>query len=139
MVLLRRAFRLCLPACGLTGVRLPYGTLLAATQRIEVLAKEPPLTSPADWTTAGQPYPAPRSDAVNGARRFVSDLRWPGMRHGAVLRPPAPGAVLRSADTRPAEVLPDVTVVRDGEFIGVTADDPWTARQAVAAIRADWD
>ena len=126
-------------ACGLTGTRLPYGTLLAGTQRVKVLAEEPPLTSPSDWTTAGRPYAAPRADAVTGARRFVSDLRGPGLRHGAVLRPPAPGSVLRSVDTTAAEAMPGVTVVRDGEFIGVTAGDPGTARQALAAIKTSWD
>jgi nicotinate dehydrogenase subunit B len=125
--------------CGLTGIRLPYCALLAGAREVEVLAKEPPLTSPPDWTTAGHPYPAPRADAVTGARRFVSDLRRPGLRHGAVLPAPEPGAVLRSADTAAAEAMPGVKVVQDGEFIGVTADDPGTARRAVAAIRADWE
>ena len=35
--------------------------------------------------------------------------------------------------------MPGVTVVQDGDFIGVTAGDPQTARRAVAAIKADWD
>ena len=35
--------------------------------------------------------------------------------------------------------MPGVTVVRDGDFVGVAAGDPVTARRAVAAIRADWD
>jgi len=112
---------------------------LAGTRRVEVLAAEPPLTSPSRWTTAGRPYPAPRADAVTGTRCFVSDLRRPGLRHGAVLRPPVPGAVLRTVDTRAAEAMPGVIVVRDGELVGVTAPDPGTARRAVAAIGADWD
>jgi len=126
-------------ACAMTGDRLPYGALLAGMQRVEVLAGEPPLTSPAAWTTAGHPYAAPRADAVTGTRRFVSDLNRPGLQHGAVLRPPAPGAVLLAADTAAAEAMPGVTVVRDGGFIGVTAGDPQTAWRAVAAINADWD
>jgi Molybdopterin-binding domain of aldehyde dehydrogenase/Amidohydrolase len=32
-----------------------------------------------------------------------------------------------------------VTVVRDGQFTGVTAADPASARRAVAAVRADWE
>jgi nicotinate dehydrogenase subunit B len=121
------------------GARTIVVDLAAGTRRVEVLADDPPLTSPPEWTTAGQPYAAPRADAVTGTRRFVSDLRRPGMLHGAVLRPPAPGAVLLSADTSAAEAMSGVTVVRDGEFIGVTAGDPATARRAVTAIRADWD
>ena len=72
---------------------------LAGTRRVEVLAAEPELTSPADWTTAGRPHAAPGTDVVTGARRFVSDMELPGMLHGAVLRAPAPAAVLRAVDT----------------------------------------
>ena len=118
---------------------LASGPPLAGTRRVEVLAAEPELTSPADWTTAGRPHAAPGTDVVTGARRFVSDMELPGMVHGAVLRAPAPAAVLRTVDTGPAEAMPGVTVVRDGDFVGVTAGDPVTARQAVAAIKADWD
>ena len=125
--------------CAMTGIRLPYGALLVGAQRTEVLVEEPPLISPQDWTTAGRPYPAPRADAVTGSRRFVSDLWRPGLRHGAVLRPPGAGAVLRAADTAAAEAISGVRVVQDGDFIGVTAGDPQTARRAVAAIKADWD
>jgi len=112
---------------------------LAGTRRVEVLAAEPELTSPADWTTAGRPHAAPGTDVVTGVRRFVSDMELPGMVHGAVLRAPAPAAVLRTVDSGPAEAMPGVTVVRDGDFVGVTAGDPLTARRAVAAIKADWD
>lgn len=121
------------------GTRLPYGTLPAGIRRLEVLAAEPELTPPARWDTAGRPYAAPGADAVTGTRCFVSDMRLSGMRYGAVLRPPVPGAVLRTADTGAAQAMPGVTVVRDGEFIGVTAADPGTARRAVAAIKAGWD
>ena len=122
-----------------TGTRLPHGTLPACLRRLEVLAAEPELTPPARWDTAGRPYAAPGADAVTGTRCFVSDMRLSGMRYGAVLRPPVPGAVLRTADTGAAQAMPGVTVVRDGEFIGVTAADPGTARRAVAAIKPDWD
>ncbi len=125
--------------CAITGVRLPYYALLTGTQLVEVLVEEPPVISPADWATAGRPYASPRVDAVTGSRQFVSDLMRPGLRHGTVLRPPVAGAVLRAADTAAAEAMPGVRVVRDGDFIGVTAGDPQTARRAMAAIKADWD
>ena len=112
---------------------------LAGIRRVEVLAAGPELTSPVDWTTAGRSHAAPRIDVVTGARRFVSDMELPGMLHGAVLRPPAPEAVLRTVDCGPAEAMPGVTVVRDGDFVGVTAANSLTARRAVAAIKADWD
>jgi nicotinate dehydrogenase subunit B len=125
--------------CGLTGLRLPYGTLVAGMRRAEVLTIEPPLTSTGEWSVAGRPHAAPRLDAVTGSRCFVSGMQLRGMLHGVVLRPPAPGAVLRAVDCGPAEVMPGVMVVRDGEFTGVAARNYVTARRAVAAIKADWD
>jgi nicotinate dehydrogenase subunit B len=78
------------------------------------------------------------AETVTGARRYVSDLTRPRMRHGAILRPPAFGAELRSIDTTAAEEIPGVQVVRDEEVVGAVAADPTTAVRAVRAIRADW-
>jgi CO/xanthine dehydrogenase Mo-binding subunit/aerobic-type carbon monoxide dehydrogenase small subunit (CoxS/CutS family) len=125
---------------GPAGARLAYGELVSGLRRLEVLHARPPLTDPAAWRVAGHPgHAAPRLDVVTGERRFGSDLQLPGMLHGAVLRPPSPGCTLRAAGTSRAAALPGVTVVREGGFVGVTAPDPATARQAVAAIRANWD
>jgi nicotinate dehydrogenase subunit B len=123
---------------GLTGLRLPYGTLVAGTRRAEVLTAEPPLTPPEAWSTAGRPYAA-RLDLVTGVRCSTLGMLLPDMLHGAVLRPPVPGAALRAVDCGPAVAMPGVTVVCDDEFIGVVAGDPATAREAVAAIKSDWD
>ncbi|MGH9171808.1 MAG: xanthine dehydrogenase family protein molybdopterin-binding subunit [Acidimicrobiales bacterium] len=42
-------------------------------------------------------------------------------------------------DSCPAEAIAGVTVVRDGGLVGVVADDPATARKALATIDAEWD
>ncbi len=120
--------------------RLAYGELVAGVRHLEVVAVEPSLTDPAGWRVAGRGgHAAPRRDVVTGERRFGSDLELPGMHHGAVLRPPAAGCTLRAADTSQAAQLPGVTVVRQDDFVGVTAPDPATARRALTAISADWD
>jgi isoquinoline 1-oxidoreductase len=41
-------------------------------------------------------------------------------------------------DTSAAEKISGVTVVRDGDFCGVTASSEWTATKALETIRADW-
>jgi nicotinate dehydrogenase subunit B len=125
--------------CSPTGVRVPFGMLVAEARRAEVLTAEPRLPPTEDWSAASRPHAAARLDVVTGARCFVSDMQLPGMLHGAVLHPPVPGAALRTVDCGSAEAITGVTVVRDAEFIGVTAGDPVTARQAVAALKADWD
>lgn len=107
---------------------------------VVVLHDEPPLVAPGDRRVVGHPgHHAGRVDAVTGRRRFVSDLLRPGMGHGAVLRPPVPGAALRSLDTARAAAIPGVTVVEEGSLVGVVAGDPATARRAVAAVDATWD
>ncbi len=75
---------------------------------------------------------------VTGAKQFPADLSLPGMRHGAVLRPPSHGAELVSADTTAASAVPGVTVVRDGSFVGVVASSSVTAALARDKIEARW-
>ena len=114
--------------------------MLGDRLRLVVLVAEPPLVEPSDRRLVGRSgHEVGRVDVVTGHRRFVSDLDRPGMGHGAVLRPTVVGATLRSADSSRAEAIDGVTVVREGAFVGVVADDPATARKAVAAIEAEWD
>ncbi|HEX9033301.1 MAG TPA: molybdopterin cofactor-binding domain-containing protein, partial [Streptosporangiaceae bacterium] len=111
-------------------------------RRVESVTGEPELTAPSEWTVAGQPHlPPGRLAAVTGARRFVTDLRQSGLWHGAVLRPPVPGATLRSLDTAAVAGRPDVLVVRTAELAGVVAPDLSAAQQAVADLQAgaSWD
>ncbi len=108
--------------------------------RLVVLDAEPPLVASEARRLVGRPgHQAGRVGAVTGARRFVSDLVRPGMGYGAVLRPAVPGATLRTVDYARAAALDGVTVVHEGSFVGVVADDPGAARRAVAAVDAQWD
>src|SRR6185369_11716556 len=69
---------------------------------------------------------------------YASDVRRPGMLFGKVLRPSSFKAKLTSVQTKEAEALPGVTVVRAGDFVGVTAPTEFAAAEALAAIKADW-
>ena len=55
------------------------------------------------------------------------------------MRRPSFKATLASVDKAAAEALPGVTVVRDGDFLGVAAKDRATAARAAAAIKATWN
>jgi nicotinate dehydrogenase subunit B len=117
-----------------------YSDLLAGLRRVAKVPPGRPVTPPPAWRPAGHPArPAGGASVVTGAKRFPADLRAAGMLHGCVLRAPAFGATLRSADTEPAGALPGVRVVRDGEFIGVVAPTSAAARRGIAAIEAAWD
>jgi nicotinate dehydrogenase subunit B len=118
---------------------LEFGQLTRGQKLVKDIAENAP-TTPADhWTVAGTS--APKVDAraiVTGKHAYSSDIRRPGMLYGKVLRPPAWNATLASLDTRAAERMAGVTVVRDGEFVGVTAPNVPAASRAVAALRAEW-
>jgi isoquinoline 1-oxidoreductase len=77
-------------------------------------------------------------ELVTGKHKFASDVNLPGMLHGKVLRPQAFEATLVSVDTKAAEAMEGVTVVHDGNFVGVAASDSLLATRALEAIRAEW-
>jgi nicotinate dehydrogenase subunit B len=117
-----------------------YSELLTGVRRVEKVPVDGPVTPPPAWRSAGRPVRAAGgASVVTGAKRFPADLRADGMLHGCVLRPPAFGAMLSSADTAPAEALPGVSVVREGGFIGVVAPTGPAARRGIEAIDGAWD
>jgi len=75
---------------------------------------------------------------VTGGAEFTADVRRPGLLHARLLRPPSHGATLVDLDTRGAERLPGVSVVRRGDLVAVLHAEPETAAEALAALRASW-
>ena len=115
-----------------------YAALTKGQQLTQVLPEEDPLIPAADWRVAG--VSAPKVDGlefVTGKHRYPSDQKLPGMLYGKVLRPAAFDATLSSIDTAKAEQM-GVTVVRDGNFVGVAAPSSQLAESALKAIHAEW-
>jgi nicotinate dehydrogenase subunit B len=118
--------------------RSSYGELTRGQQLLQVV-EDGPLAAPASWSEMGAAAPKVNGiDFVTGRHQYTSDMTRPGMLHGRVLRAPAAGAVLLSADTSAAEAMPGVRVVRDAQFIGVTAPSRRDAARAIQAIKAQW-
>ncbi len=110
------------------------------------LAEGPPqdaeLTAIDRWQVLGRPQLAVTGrDKVTGAHQFPSDTKRPGMLYGAVLRSPMYRGKLASVDLAPAQALPGVVVVKDGDFVGVAAPTSFAARQAIDALgkTAKWE
>jgi len=117
-----------------------YAELTHGEKLVKVISGDQPLTPAADWKIAGTPVPkANGRDFVTGKHKYPSDIVRPGMWFGAVVRADAFNAKLVSADSSAAEKMPGVKVVRDGDFIGVAAEDSSVVRAAVKAIEAKWD
>jgi isoquinoline 1-oxidoreductase len=123
-----------------TNRSITYAELVHGQKLSKVIADDPELTPATDWKIAGTPAAKTNGrDFVTGAHEYTSDIKLPGMLHGKIVRPSAFHAKLISCDTSQAEKIPGVSVVRDGDFIGVSAADVMTADRAAQAIRAQWD
>ena len=114
-----------------SGKKASFGELAAKIDWVNVVGKADHVTPPTQWQVAGKSLPKINAkEIVNGKHKYPSDLKVPGMLYGRVLRPPSFGAKLVSADTTAAAKIPGVTVVRDGDFIGVAATDEGKAQKA---------
>jgi len=123
-----------------TGESFGYAELAGGRPLRVPIPEEAALTPADEWRLIGTSVPKVEARAlVTGAHRYASDVARPGMLHGKVLRPAGFGARLASVDASAAEAIPDVTVVRDGDFVGVAAPDTSTAAWALAAVRAQWE
>jgi nicotinate dehydrogenase subunit B len=116
-----------------------FAALVKGRQLTETLSTDEPLIPAAQWTVAGQPLAKVNGrDFVTGKHRYPCDQKLQGMLYGKIVRPASFGATLASVDTKEAERIPGITVVRDGDFIGVAASSPEAASRAASAIRAEW-
>jgi isoquinoline 1-oxidoreductase len=121
------------------GRSVAFGELTKG-QKLAGTVAEKALTAPADrWTVRGKPAKKLNGrDFVTGRHQYVPDIVRPGMLHGRIVRPDGNGATLGTVDDSRARAMASVTVVRDGDFIGVVAPNERAARRAAEAIRAEW-
>jgi nicotinate dehydrogenase subunit B len=122
-----------------TGEKLPYHKLTGGRKLTKTVTEEAPTTPAEKWTVAGKD--AAKVDGrsfVTGGHHYTCDIRRPGMWYGKILRSPTYHASLVSVDLKDAQAMADVTVVRDGDLVGVAASSELRAARALAAIKAEW-
>jgi nicotinate dehydrogenase subunit B len=116
-----------------------FGHLTRGQKLLKVISDDVHTTPASEWSIAGKSVAKVDGRAfVTGKHRYTPDLKMPDMLFGKVVRPSAFNATLASLDSREAEAMPRVKIVRDGNFIGVAAPDSQTAARAAAAIKAEW-
>ncbi|HEY4150291.1 MAG TPA: molybdopterin cofactor-binding domain-containing protein [Chitinophagaceae bacterium] len=124
---------------GATHQKIGYGALTKGRQILHTISDGVPVIPAKDWIVAGQTISKVDGRSfITGKHAYVSDMKVSGMLYGKVLRSPSYHAKLVSADVSKAKDLPGVTVVRDGDFIGVVASDVVTAGKALQFIEANW-
>ena len=124
---------------GEGGRAISYGDLTKGQKLTGAIPADTPLTPPAQWTIRGTAQKKVNGrDFVTGGHDYTPDMVRPGLVHGRVIRPEGYAGALATVDDSRARDMAGVTVVRDGEFLGVVAPTERAARRAAAAVRAEW-
>jgi isoquinoline 1-oxidoreductase len=98
------------------------------------------LETSSDFTIIGKPTLRRDSiEKVTGRAKYAGDMTEPGMLFAKILRPPAHGAKLISADTAGAREVEGAQVVQDGDLIAVLHQHPDAAQKALTRIKAQYD
>ncbi|HEV3485514.1 MAG TPA: molybdopterin cofactor-binding domain-containing protein, partial [Vicinamibacterales bacterium] len=123
---------------GPGGRSLSYGELVDGQKLTGAIPAEPAVTPAPRWEVRGKPAKKVNGrDIVTGRHAYTSDIVRPNMGIGRIIRGSI-GATLVAVKDEAARAMPDVTVVRDGEFVGVVASNERVARRAAAAIQTEW-
>ncbi|HKW02459.1 MAG TPA: molybdopterin cofactor-binding domain-containing protein [Vicinamibacterales bacterium] len=122
------------------GRSLSYGEIANGKALAGVVDAAPAQMPRDQWVERGKPARKVDGRAfVTGAHAYTPDIVRPNMLFGRVIRPIAMGATPRTVDDSKAKALAGVTVVRDGNFIGVVAPHERAAKAAAAAMNVEWD
>ena len=120
--------------------KITYAELTKGQKIVRSLSEKPPLKKAAQHKIIGKSFL--RTDSVQkvtGKALYSADIRLPGLLYAKIVRPPAHGAKLTSADTSAAEAKPGVKVVKDGDFIVVLHANPEKAEEAKNLVKANWE
>jgi CO/xanthine dehydrogenase Mo-binding subunit len=125
---------------GEAARRVSYGELIGGKKFNLALSSTAKRKPASEWTVLGKPIPRVDMPAMaTGQFEFVHNVRVPGMLHGRVVRPPAVGATLVSADEGSVRGLPGfVKLVVKKDFVGVVCEKTWQAIQAAQQLKATW-
>jgi CO/xanthine dehydrogenase Mo-binding subunit len=128
------------------GKSVKYSDLMAGKLfNSTIAAAGATLTSPSNYKLIGTRVPRIDIPAIaTGQTTYIQNVRVPGMLHGRVVRPRGQaalfqGATLLSLDESSISHIPNVQVVRKGNFVGVVAPKEYDAIQAAAQLKVTWD
>jgi len=115
-----------------------FAELLEGKQLEDKVDTPPELKPKSDYQWVGTAFPRQGIEKmVRGKEVYVQDLRFPGMVHARVLRPPAYQSKLESYDQVALEqrVHGLLKVVTDGSFLGVITEDEYQAEKAQQVLK----
>jgi isoquinoline 1-oxidoreductase len=117
-----------------------YAELTRGQALTGTIPAHPPLETADQWQVRGKSIKKVDGPAfVTGRHEFPSDIKRAGLVYGRVIRPDGYGATLVRVDDAKARAMRGVTIVRDGDFLGVVAPTEREGVRAAAAIEATWN
>ena len=121
------------------GASVSYADLLNGARFSLDVDENAELKDPKTFTIVGQPIIRDGLPGkITGAFHYMQDLKIDGMAHARVVRPPAMEATLEAVDETSVAHLPEVKIVRKGNFLAVIAEDEWTAVRAARELAVTW-
>ena len=125
---------------GPGGKSVTYGDLTKGQALTGTISGAPPTESHDQWQVRGRTIAkVDGRDFVTGKHEYTPDIKRPNLVYGRIIRPDGYGATLVSVDDSRARAMPGVTVVREGDFLGVVAPTDREAARAAAAIETTWN
>lgn len=123
-----------------SGKNFTYGRLIGGRIFSLKVAENASLKDPSTYSIVGQSIRRPEIAAnVTGTFTYIQDFKLPGMLHARIVRPPAMGATLSSVDESSMNSIPGIfKIVRQGNFLAVTAETEWAAIEASQQLKASW-
>jgi CO/xanthine dehydrogenase Mo-binding subunit len=122
------------------GTSLTYADLTKGQALAGTIPASEPIDAPDQWHLRGaSPKKVDGRDFVTGRHQYTPDISRPGLLYGRIVRPDGFGGTLTSVDDVRAKAMPGVTVVRDGDFLGVVAPTERAALRAMNAVQATWN
>lgn len=117
-----------------------YSELTKGNKIVKAVSEKPELKKADQFKIVGKSYL--RGDGkkkVTGKALYTADVKLPGMLYARILRPPAHGAKLVSADTSGAEIVEGITLLKEGDTIVVLHPSFEKAEQTLKLINAEWE
>jgi len=127
------------------GQRVSYGDLIGGKEFHLAFTGSAPVKAPADYKIVGKPIPRnDLPDKVSGKYVYMQHQRVDGMLHGRIVRPRGQGAYgagakIASLDEASIRDIPNVRILRKGDFLGVVAPNEWDAVRAAQKLKVTWD
>ncbi len=125
---------------GQKDKRIAYAALTRGKRIERHLRGKVALQAASNFTVIGKPtVRRDGHDKVTGRAKYAADISLPGMLSAKILRPPAHGATLKSADTSAAAAVPGVRIVKKGRLLAVLHEHPDVAENALKKVHAEFD